>query len=191
MPTLRPPVPPPPDRTGTTRWVAAAAVTGFITTIAAANALTATIGLIPVGFGLTATAGTIAAGLTFLARDTVHHLTGRTAVLACIAAGALLSAGLAGPRLALASATAFLLSELTDLLIYQRLLRRGWITAAATSSIAAAPVDSIVFLGLAGFPILTALPGQLWVKTLAVAVPLAAVTTARALLRHRLRPSSP
>lgn len=160
MPTLRPPIPPPPDRPGTTRWVAAAAVTGFITTVAAANALTATIGLIPVGFGLTATAGTIAAGLTLLARDTVHHLTGRATTLACIAAGALLSAGLAGPRLALASATAFLLSELTDLLIYQRLLGRGWVTAAAISSVVAAPIDSIVFLGLAGFPVLAALPGQ-------------------------------
>jgi hypothetical protein len=49
------------------------------------------------------------------------------------------------------------LSELTDLLIYQRLLHRGWITAAATSSIAAAPIDSIIFLGLAGFPVLSRL----------------------------------
>ena len=96
-------------------------VAGFVATVVAANALTATFGLIPVGFGLTATAGTFAAGLTLLARDWVHHTAGRAAVLACIAAGALLSAGLAGPRLALASAAAFGLSELADLLVYQRL----------------------------------------------------------------------
>jgi queuosine precursor transporter len=178
---------PPERRSGRVRWYAAAAVAGFVATVVAANALTATFGLIPVGFGLTATAGTAAAGLTLLARDAVHHLAGRATVAACIIAGALLSAGLAGPRLALASATAFGLSELADLLVYQRLIRRGWITAAVASSTVAAPIDSVVFLGLAGFPIWAALPGQVWVKTAALAVPLAAVIAARALLRHRLR----
>jgi len=184
--------PGPPERRSTrVRWHAASAVAGFVATVVAANALTATFGLIPVGFGLTATAGTAAAGLTLLARDAVHHYAGRGTVAACIIAGALLSAGLAGPRLALASATAFALSELADLLVYQRLIRRGWIAAAVASNIVAAPIDSIVFLGLAGFPIWAALPGQVWIKTAALTVPLTAVIAVRALLRHRLRPSRP
>lgn len=174
-----------------------AAIAGFVATVVAANALTARYGLIPVGFGQTATAGTAAAGLTLLARDAVHHLTGRTAVIACIAAGAAVSAGLAGPRLAVASATAFALSELADMLIYQRLIRHGFISAAFTSNIFAAPVDSIVFLGLAGFPIWAALPGQLLVKTVTVTVTLALTTVpvaalavaVRAFLRHRFRSS--
>ncbi|GIJ64577.1 VUT family protein [Virgisporangium aurantiacum] len=194
--TTRQPSGPPECRPHRLRWHAASAVAGFIATVMTANALTATFGLIPVGFGLTATAGTIAAGLTLLARDAVHHLAGRATVAACIAAGALLSAGLAGPRLALASATAFALSEVADLLVYQRLIRRGWITAAVASNTVAAPVDSVVFLGLAGFPIWASLPGQVWIKTAAVAVPLAVVVAVplavvvavRALLRHRVRP---
>ncbi|GAA5200763.1 hypothetical protein GCM10023322_79330 [Rugosimonospora acidiphila] len=81
------------------------------------------------GFGACFVVGgcTAAAGLTLLARDWVHHGAGRPEVLACIATGALTSAALAGSRVALASATAFLLSELADLIVYQRLRRRGWI----------------------------------------------------------------
>src|SRR5207237_803196 len=68
--------------------------------------LTARYGFIPVGLGLTATAGTYAAGFCLLARDWVHDTAGRVAVLAAIAAAGAASAVMAGPRLALASATA-------------------------------------------------------------------------------------
>jgi uncharacterized PurR-regulated membrane protein YhhQ (DUF165 family) len=112
-------------------------------------------------------------------------------VLACIATGCLASAVLAGGRLALASGAAFALSELADLIIYQRLCRHGWILAALASNTVGAPVDTSVFLGLAGFPIWVAVPGQLWVKAAATIVPLAVVTAVRALLRHRLRPPRP
>lgn len=168
---------------------AAVPVAGFITTVVAANALTAHYGLIPVGLGLTATAGTAAAGMTLLARDWVHHSAGRTAVLSCIVVGAALSAAWAGPRLALASATAFGLSELADLLVYQRMRRHGWAAAALASNTIGAPVDTMLFLALAGFPIWAALPGQLWVKAIATLVPVVLVTLTRALLRHRLRPA--
>lgn len=164
------------------------AVAVFVATVVAANVLTAAYGLIPVGFGLTATAGTAAAGATLLARDWVHDGAGRTAVLGCIAAGALLSAGLAGPRLAVASATAFLLSELADLAVYQPLRRRGLVRAVLASNAVGAPLDTIVFLTVAGLPVWAALPGQLWVKTLATIVPVTVVCAARAVLRHRLRP---
>lgn len=170
------------------RYLAAIAVGLFVATVVAANALTAAYGLIPVGLGMTATAGTAAAGLSLLTRDWVHHAAGRTMVLVCIGAGAALSASLAGPRLALASAAAFTLSELTDLLVYQRLRHRGWITAVVASNAVGAPVDTVLFLAVAGFPIAAAVPGQLWVKTLATLVPVAAVAASRALLRHRIRP---
>ena len=168
---------------------AAVPVAGFLTTVVTANALTAHYGLIPVGLGLTATAGTAAAGMTLLARDWVHHNAGRTAVLSCIGVGAALSAAWAGPRLALASAAAFLLSELADLLVYQRIRRHGWTAAALASNTIGTPVDTVLFLALAGFPIWAALPGQLWVKAIATLIPVALVTLTRALLRHRLRPA--
>ncbi|GAA3292681.1 VUT family protein [Dactylosporangium vinaceum] len=165
-----------------------APVLAFVATVVAANVLTAVFGLVPVGFGLTATAGTAAAGVTLLARDWVHDVAGGPAVLVCIAAGALLSAGLAGPRLALASATAFAVSELADLAVYQPLRRRGLVRAVLASNAVGAPLDTIVFLTLAGLPVWAALPGQLWVKALTTAIPVAVVWTARAVLRHRLRP---
>ncbi|RSM64069.1 hypothetical protein DMB66_21340 [Actinoplanes sp. ATCC 53533] len=159
--------------------------------VVAANGLTARFGLVPVGFGLTATAGTVVAGLTLFARDWVHDVVGRRAVLACIAVGAFLSAVLAGPALAVASAAAFTLSELADLLVYQPLRRRGFLRAVLASNMVGAPLDTIVFLALAGFPVWSALPGQLWVKAWATLIPVAAVLAARALLRHRLRPARP
>jgi uncharacterized PurR-regulated membrane protein YhhQ (DUF165 family) len=126
---------------------------------------------VPVGLGLTATAGTYAAGVSLLARDWVHDTAGRPAVLVCIAVGALVSAGLSGSRLAAASAAAFACSELADLFVYQRLRSRGWAPAAAASNAVGAPVDTVLFLALAGFPIWAAVPGQLWVKIVATVVP--------------------
>ena len=174
-------------RTATT----VAAMLTFAGGVAAANGLTSAYGLVPVGFGLTATAGTVAAGWTLFARDWVHDAAGRRAVLTCIAAGAVLSAVLAGPALAVASAAAFTLSELADLLVYQPLRRRGFLRAVLASNTVGAPLDTIVFLTLAGFPVWSALPGQLWVKAWATLIPVAAVLAARALLRHRLRPARP
>jgi uncharacterized PurR-regulated membrane protein YhhQ (DUF165 family) len=168
--------------------LAGVAVALFVATVVAANALTAAYGRIPVGPGMTATAGTAAAGLSLLTRDWVHHTAGRSIVLVCIGAGALASAALAGPRLAIASAAAFGLSELADLLVYQRLRGRGWITAVVASNTVGAPIDTMLFLAVAGFPIATALPGQLWVKTVATLIPVTFIAATRALLRHRLRP---
>ncbi|MEV0003460.1 VUT family protein [Micromonospora sp. NPDC050980] len=171
---------------------AVAAIVAFVATIVTANLLTARYGLVPVGFGLTATAGTASAGLTLLLRDAVHQIAGRIVTLLCIAAGAALCAGLASARLALASACAFLISEMTDLLVYERLrAHRGWMWAALASNCIGAPVDSALFLALAGLPIWAAMPGQVWVKTVACAISLAAVAVSRALLRHRLRPPCP
>ena len=86
-----------------------------------------------------------------------------------------------------ASATAFVLSELADLLVYQPLRRRGFVRAVIASNAVGAPVDTILFLALAGFPIWAAVPGQLLAKATATAIPVAVVLAARAVLRHRLR----
>jgi len=167
------------------------AMLAFAGGVAAANWLSSVFGLVPVGFGLTATAGTAAAGYTLFARDWVHDVAGRRAVLACIGVGAALSAALAGPALAVASAAAFAVSELADLLVYQPLRRHGFLRAVLASNTVGAPLDTIVFLTLAGFPIWATMPGQLWVKAWASLIPVAAVWAARALLRHRLRRPRP
>src|SRR6266508_1359388 len=94
----------------------------------------------------------------------------------------------AGSRSWPLSVPAFVVSELADLLVYQPLRRRGWALAVLASGAVGAPVDTVLFLALAGFPIWAALPGQLLAKATATAIPVAVVLLARALLRHRLRP---
>lgn len=159
------------------------ALAAYIAAIAAANITTAHYGLVPVGFGLTATAGTYFAGLALMLRNQVQDWLGRRAVLAAIVLGAGLSA-LTSPSLALASGTAFALGELADMTIYTPLRKRGWARAAATAAPFGALVDTVVFLGLAGFP-LTAqgIGGQFAVKTAVTWATVLLATTYRSVRR--------
>lgn len=156
--------------------VGAAGAAAFMASIVAANWLTTTFGFVPVGFGLTATAGTYAAGAALVLRDLVQERLGwRGAVLAVLAACAL-SAVLADPAIAVASATAFVVSEIADMAVYTPLRTRHWRTAIIGSSIVGAIVDTALFIGIAfGWAALTpaVLAGQLVGKVLWVAVPVA------------------
>lgn len=137
----------------------------YAAAIVGANWLLVTFGLVPIGPVLVP-AGTFAAGLVFGLRDLVHRDLGARWALVAIVIGALLSA-LLSPALALASAVAFLLAELLDLLVYTRLLRRGWTTAVVGSNVVGSVVDTTVFLLLAGFFAWPALVGAVIVKWLA------------------------
>ncbi len=111
-------------------------------------------------------AGACVAGATFTARDIVHEALGECGVFAAIAAGTVLSAAVATPRIAVASATAFLLSELTDSWLYRRWRPLGQVPAIAGSNLGGLVVDSVVFVPCA-FGSLALLPGQLIGKALA------------------------
>lgn len=143
----------------------------YLGTIVAANWAVVHFGIVPVGFGLVAPAGVYFAGLAFTLRDLLHERAGRWAVLAAILAGAGVSYAVAAPRLALASAAAFGLSELADFAVYEPLRRRRWLLAVAASNLVGLAVDSALFLWLA-FGSLAFLPGQLvgktWMTVLAV-----------------------
>lgn len=141
----------------------------FLGAIVAANVATEHLGLVDLG-PWTVTAGTFAAGLTFTIRDALHDRTSTKTVLYVIAAGALASGLLVDPALALASGVAFLLAELVDLAIYQPLRARAWTVAVWASALAAAIVDSVLFLDLAPFPLTSsAVAGQVAGKLLATA----------------------
>jgi uncharacterized PurR-regulated membrane protein YhhQ (DUF165 family) len=132
----------------------AAALAVYIAAIVAANVLTTHFGLVPVGFGLLVPAGTYAAGFALLARDVVQRAAGIPWVFAGIAIGGLLSWLMATPGLALASVTAFTVAELADLAIYTPTERRyGFVPAALASNAVGAPIDTLIFLTLAGFPL--------------------------------------
>ena len=126
--------------------------------------------LAPVGFGLFAPSGAYAAGVTFIARDLVQRTTGRAWSLAIIVPGVLVTA-LMSPRLAIASGSAFLLSELVDFAVFTPLQRQGLVLAVLVSGVIASAVDSVFFLQLAGIPMSAALSGlllaKLWVQVVA------------------------
>ena len=152
----------------------------FIACIIAANVVTTDYGMVPVGFGLVATAGTYFAGATFILRDSLQDVAGKRWTLAVIAAGAAISFLFASPAIALASAVAFGMSELADLAVYTPLRKRGYVRAAIASNIVGAFIDTVVFLWIAGFPILDAIAGQMVGKLAITAVAVIAVAIIRA-----------
>lgn len=130
----------------------------YVATIPLANWTLATFGLVPVWPGVLAPAGVLWAGLALTLRDLVQETAGRWAVLLAILAGALLSA-LVSPQFALASALAFLVSELCDFGVYTPLRRHHWLGAVLLSNTVGLLVDSVLFLSLA-FGSLDFLTGQ-------------------------------
>lgn len=161
--------------------------TAFLATILAANYVTTEYGMVPVGFGLVATAGTYFAGLAFVLRDSVQDFGGKRLVFALIVAGALLSYLVSAPFIALASGVAFLVSEVCDLLIYTPLRKRGYLRAAVASNVVGALVDTVLFLWIAGFPIWTALPGQMVGKLLVTLAVVLVVGGVRVVSRQPVR----
>ena len=118
-----------------------------------------------------APSGVLMIGLALVLRDLVQRRLGRGVALGAIVAGAALSGAVAPPQLIVASATAFLLSELADFAVYTPLQSRGLVLAVLASSVVGLIADSILFLWLA-FGSLDYLAGQvigkLWMVVLAL-----------------------
>jgi uncharacterized PurR-regulated membrane protein YhhQ (DUF165 family) len=154
------------------RRIGFAAAAGFVATIWAANWLISHFGVVGVGFGLVAPAGVFAVGVAFTLRDITHRTLGPYVVMAAILIGAALS-WLIAPQFALASGVAFLVSELSDLVVYTPLRERSWLGAVVMSNTVGLAVDSALFLSLA-FGSLAFFWGQVvgkaWMTLLAVAV---------------------
>lgn len=137
----------------------------FCAAVALANFTTANFGMLHL-CGLSVTAGTIWAGVALVSRDAVQERNGTRVALLAIIPAAVLSAITSTPALALASCLAFLASELSDLLVYTKLRHRSRPLAVLASSAAASPVDTVLFLHLAGFPITSeSISGQVIMKT--------------------------
>lgn len=137
------------------KYVLAAA---FLACIPVANWLIGNVGtvcipngpcLIPVAPGMMAPSGVLIIGAALALRDAVQEALGRMWVLALVGAGAVLSLLVSSPALALASATAFLLSELADFAVYDRLRKKGLALAVMLSGIVGSILDSLLFSWLA------------------------------------------
>lgn len=122
---------------------------GYVSTIVLANWAIQTFGVVPVGFGLMAPAGVLFAGLAFTLRDLTQDALGKWWAVAGIGGGALLSLAVSDSFVAVASGTAFLVSELSDMAVYTPLRRRHWIAAVFASNVVGTVVDSALFLMLA------------------------------------------
>lgn len=129
----------------------------FLATIPAANWLIGNVGscipsgpcLIPVAPGLMAPSGVLLIGAALALRDSLHERMPRWRVAALIAGGAALSLSFSPPALAVASAVAFLLSELADFAVYDRLRQRAMAAAVLASGAVGAVLDSVIFSALA------------------------------------------
>ena len=152
----------------------------FCLTIPAANWMIGNVGstcvpkgpcLLPVAPGLMAPSGVLMIGAALVLRDLVQRRLGVEYGIAAIVAGAALSAGFAPHSLVIASAAAFLLSELADFAVYTPLARRRLVLAVIASSMVGLVVDSLIFLWLA-FGSLDFLAGQIvgkaWMVLLAI-----------------------
>jgi queuosine precursor transporter len=140
----------------------------FALTIPAANWLIGHVGttcvpqgpcLVPVAPSLMAPSGVTMVGIALVLRDLVQRRLGTAISALAVLVGSGVSALYAPASLVVASATAFLLSELADLAVYTPLARRRLVAAVTASSCAGLVVDSIVFLWLA-FGSLDFLAGQ-------------------------------
>ncbi|MGH3863125.1 VUT family protein, partial [Actinokineospora sp.] len=147
-------------------WTLAALLAfAYLGTAVGANVVTSAFGLVPAGFGWTVTAGTYCAGLALAFRDAVQDAAGTRRVVVLVVLGCLVSALVAEPGIAVASAVAFLLAEALDMAVYTPLRRRGRRRAVALSGLVGAVVDSIVFLLISGFPLTAgSVAGQVLVK---------------------------
>jgi uncharacterized PurR-regulated membrane protein YhhQ (DUF165 family) len=130
--------------------------------------------LIPVAPGLMAPSGVLMAGLALVLRDLVQRRLGVAYGLVAIGAGTAISAALAPAPLVVASAVAFLLSELADFAVYTPLQKRGLVLAVAASSFVGLVADSLLFLWLA-FGSLEFLAGQIVGKAVMVVLTLPAI----------------
>ncbi len=127
--------------------------------------------------------------VSFLVTDLANRQLGpgaaRRVVYAGFAVAVLLSAVLASPRIAAASGAAFLLAQLLDVAVFERLRRRVWWLPPLVSSLLASAVDTAIFFSAAfaftGVPWITLAAGDFAVK---VAMALALLLPFRAAIRH-------
>jgi uncharacterized PurR-regulated membrane protein YhhQ (DUF165 family) len=105
------------------------------------------------GLGDKLTWGAFSYPLAFLVTDLTNRRFGpasaRRVVYIGFALAVALSIGLASPRIALASGTAFLIGQLLDVAVFAKLRRQSWWRAPLIASLLGSAIDTILFFSLA------------------------------------------
>jgi len=125
--------------------------------------------------------GALTYPVSYFVTDLANRLRGPQAARRVVWAGFVLAVAvsivLAGPRIALASGTAFLVSQMLDIRVFDRLRRRGWWQPPLFSSVIGSAVDTLLFFALAfyatGVPWVTLAIGDYGVKVAIALVMLA------------------
>jgi len=139
--------------------------------------------------------GALTYPVAFLVTDLTNHRFGahatRRVVYLGFAIAVVLSVWAAGPRIALASGSAFLVAQLLDVLIFDRLRQSAiWWRAPLVSSLTASAVDTVLFFSIAfagtGLPWITWGLGDFGIK---VIIALVLLIPFRALMRFALASS--
>lgn len=133
--------------------------------------------------------GALSYPVSFLVTDLTNRRFGpadtRRVVYVGFALAVVLSAAVAGPRIAAASGGAFLCAQLLDVAVFDRLRRLAWWRAPLASSSLASAVDTVLFFSLAfagtGLPWVTWGLGDFAVK---LGMALGMLIPFRALMRH-------
>ncbi len=97
--------------------------------------------------------GALTYPVSYFVTDLTNRIKGpasaRKVVWSGFALAVVVSAFLAGPRIALASGAAFLVSQMLDIRVFDRLRRRAWWQPPLFSSVIGSAVDTALFFALA------------------------------------------
>ena len=121
----------------------------YIASIVIVNYAFSILPILPLGEGIVIPSATFLVGLIFVFRDFAQKEVGHYVISAMLLAGAL-SYFLASPTIAIASVTAFLVSEFADWGVYS-FTGRPFPQRVLLSSALATPIDSALFLYMIGF----------------------------------------
>ena len=137
----------------------AAAVAAMIVVVTASNILVqfpvqATVG--PPHLGDVLTWGAFTYPFAFLVTDLTNRSSGPGRARLVVAVGFVLALGLSAwlstPRIAIASATAFLIGQLLDIAVFSRLRNCFWVLPPLTASLFGSAIDTAIFFGIAFSP---------------------------------------
>lgn len=110
----------------------------------------------PIHLGDFLTWGAFTYPFAFLVTDLTNRFDGapraRRVVLVGFAVALVLSAYLSTPRIAMASATAFLFGQLLDIAVFSRLRNRFWLLPPLAASLAGSAIDTAIFFSIAFAP---------------------------------------
>jgi uncharacterized PurR-regulated membrane protein YhhQ (DUF165 family) len=110
----------------------------------------------PIHLGDILTWGAFTYPFAFLVSDLTNRYDGpgraRAVVLVGFAVALCLSAYLSTPRIAIASATAFLVGQLLDIAVFWRLRNRFWLLPPLSASLLGSLIDTVIFFSIAFAP---------------------------------------